>query len=432
MYPGVVYTDTVFRWNRAFALFAGQQIDDTNPIGPYLLMWPLHQITGEIGLYAFLQCFLLTFGILRLVLEITGPERNRAAAIGVLLASAMMFTPIQLIYAVFHSFDVAAATIILWLSIVLIRLWSGRGNPVALLTYACGLLVVLVAYRLPALPIALLTALCAFAAAYKRTRTRLIYAGLVPCLLLLLVPFALGRIVGAVPTSLWVSGPSWRYVYMAPQARNPIHEAFVQDLERNLGQKRLPPCLDNIYCSNYWPLLDHIRINPAKKEQFLQNFQLLAVEEPWLFIKTHLIFAGRVLGIQAPLANAEIGRWREPIFKPQMEALGFHPGPRHERIADVFNDWMAKSGAFLLRPFYLSLGTLLIVAVLWAMRGRELGIRCAIPLGISMLYYATFMPVSQSHELRYFYPALLMMVIVWIVGLANSMGSAIDRPVREQ
>jgi hypothetical protein len=65
MYPGVVYTDTVFRWNWTFALFAGQQINDLNPIGPYFLMWPLYQITGEIGFYAFLQCFLLTLGILR-------------------------------------------------------------------------------------------------------------------------------------------------------------------------------------------------------------------------------------------------------------------------------------------------------------------------------------------------------------------------------
>jgi hypothetical protein len=393
-------------------------------------MWPLYQITGEIGFYAFLQCFLLTFGILRLVVEIVGPERTRAAALAVLLASAVMFTPIQRIYAVFHSFDVAAATILMWLAIVLTRLWSGRGRPALLLTATCALLAVLVAYRLPALPVAALTAVWAFWLAYRQTRRKILFLGLVPCLLLLALPFGLGRIVGATPAHLWVSGPSWRYVYMAPLAKNPVHEAFVESLERDLGQKRLPPCTENIYCSNYWPLLDYIRLDARKRRKFTANFLLLATEEPWLLIKTHLVFAGRVLGIQAPLANAEIGRWREPIFKPQIEAFGFHPNPRRDYIVDSFNEWMSGPGAFLLRPFYLALGTLAVIGLLWTARSRDLGVRCAIPFGISMLYYATFMPVSQSHELRYFYPALLMMVVVWIAGLASAIGSAIARMSR--
>ncbi len=83
---------------------------------------------------------------------------------------------------------------------------------------------------------------------------------------------------------------------------------------------------------------------------------LMAREEPALLARTYLAFAGRVLGVQAPLANAEIGRWRDPEFKTKIEELDFHTNDRREAVVDAFEGWMDEgAGRFLLYPLYLFL-----------------------------------------------------------------------------
>jgi hypothetical protein len=131
-----------------------------------------------------------------------------------------------------------------------------------------------------------------------------------------------------------------------------------------------------------------------------------------------LTFAGRVLGVQAPLVNFEIGRWRESEWKKRIEELGFQPNDRREAVVSAYNEWMDMgTGNFLLYPAYLFLGVGALTTLRWGLERqslaqRGLAIRCALPLFFGALYYITYIPVSQAHELRYFYPTLLLLQVI--------------------
>ena len=419
MYPGILYTDSIFRWYFTLDLFAGRPIDDSYPIAPYFLMGALHWLTGEIGIYTLTQSFLLSLGVFYLVSALVGPTTVSQKALASVVAVAVLLIPVQLIYAVFQTFDSAAATVMLWLSVVLIRLQQGIGRLSANLIAATILLALTVAFRLPAFPVAALALVGIFWLTSRRYGRPGILVGILPAMGLIALPFALGPLLDAYPTYQWIGGPAWRYMIATTEAKDPIHEAFLRQMEADLGRKRgSPPCYENIYCSDYSPFITHIREDRRTREQAEANMLLMAREEPALLARTYLAFAGRVLGVQTPLANAEIGRWRDPEFKTKIEELGFHTNDRREAVVDAFEGWMDEgAGRFLLYPLYLFLSVGALTTLRWGLEHQSLArpgvaVRCTLPLLFGALYYIAYIPVSQSHELRYFYPTLLLLQVV--------------------
>ena len=118
-------------------------------------------------------------------------------------------------------------------------------------------------------------------------------------------PFALGPVLHAHPEHLWIAGTSLRYMVATTKAKDPIHEAFLRQIEADLGRKHgSPPCYDNIYCSDYYLFLEHISEDQHTLRQTEANMLLMAREEPALVARTYLTFAGRVLGVQEPLCES--------------------------------------------------------------------------------------------------------------------------------
>ena len=128
MYPGILYFDSVYRWLGSFELFAGGQISDVYPIAPYFLMGALHWLTGEIGIYALTQSFLLSLGVFYLLSALVGPTTVGQKALVSVAAVGVLLIPVQLYYAVYQAFNSTAAMLMLWLSVVLIRLQQGIGR----------------------------------------------------------------------------------------------------------------------------------------------------------------------------------------------------------------------------------------------------------------------------------------------------------------
>ncbi len=417
MYPGILYTDSVARWYFTSELFAGRPIPDNYPIAPYFLMGALRWLTGEIGIYTLTQSFLLSLGVLYLFAALVRPTTVGERALVSALAVAVLLIPVQVVYAVFQAYDSAAATVMLWLSVVLIRLQQGIGRLSANLIAATILLALLVGFRLPAFPVAALALVGIFWLASRRCGRPVLLVGILPAMGLIASPFALGPLLHAYPKHLWIVGPAWRYMVAATEAKDPIHEAFWRQIEADLGRKRpSPPCYDTIYCDRGF--LDRISEDQSTRKQAEANMLLMARREPALLARTYLTFAGRVLGVQAPLANAEIGRWHDSEWKKRIEELGFQPNDRREAVVSAYNKWMdVGTGNFLLYPLYLFLGVGALTTLRWGLERqslaqRGLAIRCALPLFFGALYYIAYIPVSQSHELRYFYPTLLLLQVI--------------------
>ncbi len=239
MYPGVLYSDTVIRWKAAFDLFAGKSIGDTNPVTPFIWMRLLHAVTGEVGIVTVLQAFVLALGVFRLIQQIVRGRQDGSSAVPSNVASILVLVfPLQIIYSVFQTFDTPAAAIMLWLSTFLIRLWQEDGRPARLLMAISGLLFFLVAYRLPALPVALIVLVLAFGLVFVRTSQPRFVAGALPVVALLFVPFAIGPALSVQSTHLWIGGSLWRYMLAAPQSQNPAHEAFLKRIEGEIGMRR--------------------------------------------------------------------------------------------------------------------------------------------------------------------------------------------------
>jgi hypothetical protein len=423
MYPGILYSDSILRWDSTFELFGGRQISDYHPIAPDFLMGALYWLTGEVGIYTLTQSFLLSLGVFYLLCALVRPTTVGEKAVVSAAAVAVLLVPSQLIYTVFQSFDSGAATVMLWLSVVLIRLQQGIGRLSTNLVAATVLLALTVGFRLPAFPGAALAVVGIFWLAYRRYARPLILVGILPAISLIASPFALGRLLHAVPGYQGMLGPTWRYMVAATEAKDPIHEVFLRQMEAEVGRKRgSPPCYVNEFCSDYWPLLEHIREDRSRREQAEANMLLMAREEPTLLARTYLTFAGRVLGVQAPLANPDISDLHGPDlsveFKTKLEKLGFHTNDRREAVVRAFSKWMDEgAGQFLRYPLYLFLGVGALTMLRWGLERQLLArpgvaARCIVPLFLGALFYIGYVPVSQSHELRYFYPALLLLQVV--------------------
>ena len=92
MYPGILYSDTVARWENTFHLFAGLPISDHYPITPYFLMGALYAITGEVGIVTIVQSFLLCLGVFFLMAELTRAKGSLELTHSSLVAVAIMLS----------------------------------------------------------------------------------------------------------------------------------------------------------------------------------------------------------------------------------------------------------------------------------------------------------------------------------------------------
>jgi len=133
--------------------------------------------------------------------------------------------------------------------------------------------------------------------------------------------------------------------------------------------ERAAPRYEHVYCGTTWSFVDWIRLRAEKRSAVVNGILTIAREEPPLFLRVSLAYAGFVLGAQSPVVNAEVGRWRDPLFKDRIEALGYHANARRDWITDGFLSWMQGVGTIFLRPLYLMFGTgLLILLVRWLSR----------------------------------------------------------------
>jgi hypothetical protein len=119
-YPGLLYTDSVGRWDDAILLAtkglkALSYVKDYYPVIQIFIMAPFYAVTGEIGLFHIIQVFVFSYTLF-MFSEIfyTGWLKN-------VIVSLILILPINIVYSVFSSCDTLFAIMLLNLCIFLLK-----------------------------------------------------------------------------------------------------------------------------------------------------------------------------------------------------------------------------------------------------------------------------------------------------------------------
>jgi len=130
-YPGILYSDSGVRWQLAICFAENNWINyctdlhsSHHPVIPSMVMSLFYSLTKEVGLFIFVQCFLLSFSLFYLTNTI---QKSKASN---LLCAALLLLPIHTAYAIFHSFDSFFAVLSAFFVALLIKLFRGKENAV--------------------------------------------------------------------------------------------------------------------------------------------------------------------------------------------------------------------------------------------------------------------------------------------------------------
>jgi len=117
-YPGLLYSDSVHRWNTAIPV-ANSGLDvltgfnDHHPVFPIILMAASYKVTGEIGFFSIVQVFLFSISFFLLVRHFS------PTAQGNFFSSIALLLPISQVYSIFISYDSLFAVFLMWLILLL-------------------------------------------------------------------------------------------------------------------------------------------------------------------------------------------------------------------------------------------------------------------------------------------------------------------------
>lgn len=414
-YPGVLYSDTVPRWNLAIEFHNNGFTNLSNhsshhPVIPSILQSFFYAITKDVGFFIFTQVFLFSYAIFLFARELSESKYIN------IITTLLLLAPINYIYALFHSFDSIYAILNIFLIYFIYKTYRCSSFKYYIYLIACIFL--LVSVRLNSILLAPVIAALYFYGIKNKHNLKLSLIQTVVILLVAYSPFVITSSLNMKTSNSWVIGFAWEYANLATKSENPKHRDFISSLGGDIEKIESNICYNGIWCGSERPefISKVSHDNALTKETFL-NYLNLAVHEPTLFAKEKAKYIGSIMGVGRALSNSEIGRWRDHNWAEQHKKLGFVTNDNKEKIIDNYFKF-SKSVSFLFQPYKVLLIGLIILACTWFLNRRATLI-LSIGLSLSWFYYFTFFITSQNHEFRYFFPVLYFTQFVFIVCTAS-------------
>lgn len=426
-YPGILYTDSVPRWNLSIEFYNNGFLNFSNfpshhPVIPSIIQSFFYGITKEVGLFIFLQVFSFSYLVFKIIEKVTISQYKN------LIITIILILPINYIYALFHSFDTIYAILNLLLILIFFRIYDKYSifNYIALLIT----IFLLVSIRLNAIllsPIIALLFLYFYYRIFKVLNVKIILMSIF-ILVVAYLPFYITSSLNMKTSNSWVIGFAWEYANLGTKSNDNKHIEFMTSLGANTENIKNKICYNGIWCGNeLQEFIVKVALNDELSKKVLENYFYILKNEPKLFITEKLKYISSVMGISKPLQNAEIGRWREYAIAESHKKLGFITSENKEKIIDNYFTF-SKNNTIIFEPYKIFiLGLFFLLYILFSIK------KYFIPLTfgflISWLYYSTFFITSQNHELRYFFPVLLYSEILLGIVLSDFLSKFSVRKV---
>jgi len=418
-YPGLVYTDSIFRWQTAInvadhGLSALSGNLDHHPIFPILWMAFFYKMTGEIGLFTIFQAILFSLSFFFLVRHFSPNLAGNA------VASLMLLAPVNEIYSVFVSYDTLFAIQLAFLFLLLLNRWKLRIFLIPMVVAAA------IGTRLNAALIIPAVFLILFLQRNEFKRGQLFLTTSL-CLILTAFVLSLPVMLGMTRGNSFLIGTAWEYANMATKTNDKRDIEFLNSFGASVDDLKEGICYHGIWCGREWDVFIS-KVPSWRGRELLERYVSIAVDHPAVFFPEKLKYIRSVMGIGGDgIKNEEIGRWREPKWAALMKTIGFETSPKKENFINRYFRFSEFSGKILFRPWLVFL---LMAAMAFHLAKRE---KYLVPLTmIPAIYYGSFFLTSQNHEFRYFFPVAFLFlayfcacVSIWIshpVQLLRSVG----------
>ncbi|WP_198305639.1 hypothetical protein [Arcobacter vandammei] len=416
-YPGILYSDSVPRWNLAIEFYKNgfsnfSSFSSHHPVIPSVLQSFFYGVTKEVGLFIFFQIFCFSYLIFKIVNKIIdSPYKN-------IIIIAILILPINYIYALFHSFDTLYAVLNLFLIYILLKLYEKYSNS----SYIVLLITVflLVSVRLNAILLAPIISIIFIYFIYRNNQKFNIKTITMSMLILVVAysPFYITSSLNMKTSNSWVIGFAWEYANMGTKSKDSKHIEFMNSLGSNTDNIKNKICYNGIWCGNEnKEFIGKVSKNDELSKKTFENYLDIFKNEPILFITEKFKYISSLMGIDKPLSNAEIAKWRNGNWAEQHKKLGFVTNENKEKIINEYFSF-SKNITFMFEPYKIFvLGVLFLIYILFVIKKYFLPL--ALGFSISWLYYCTFFITSQNHELRYFFPVLLYSQVLFVIVISN-------------
>lgn len=425
-YPGVMYSDSYIRLSTASDLktnvkhlINGEQ--NNNPVYSWLTVVPsffilfFREISGNIALYTFIQCFFFLLSVY-VFNDLISPKKNR-----ILNRIILTLMPVILGFGVFYEPGVGTATAMLAMVVLLWRLDKIRTKFDKLLT---ALLLVAMSficfgYRTSALTIVPVLFVIIFLKERIFFKRIILMASLsLGILLTVFIP----KILNIDTMSSYTASFIWEMVSVIqeiPKERRGNYEKYFDDVFGDgVTQRALK--INNLYQegSSVNPILwggafdvNHIS-NQHNTKRVMAKYWKLIKNEPLIYLKIKQEMMYRTLGINQPLDI----RGYIYNYGNKMSTYGFNDSQQRSKFIDYVNQFMLASWLTKMpwMIFVLVLGLILIKRYLISNRPRSSIAACEIGYVVAICYYGAFFLNTQAFEFRYFFPAWLLLMIILI------------------
>lgn len=411
-YPGIFYSDSYTRAKLAIQLAQGA---DRAGLGSFLSLLPqviieqCLKLTGSLASYTVLQAAGFAAAIL-LALFYFFPKRAAAVLSVLALACPLVFG-----YAVYWETGVVTAACLLLLAMAADKFRRCGKTPgsllLAALCFFC-LTFLLVGYRLNAATAVVGVILCEVWAAVRRTQPVQAAAVKTAALVLgIVLAMRVPQMMGMQKINNGVVGPMWETACMLNRiGAGNGYDDYMDDLLGEGGTSKIFAVTDTPEDSMYafsdsMPYWD-VPWSPYTSGQYLQRYKTLAMQKPGVFLRVKWEMAKRTLGT-LPFAEYEYNE------NGGMQELGLRDTPQRQGFYAVVTGFAAHC-RWMRTPW----AVLLTAAVLLVLcRARQGGTRQAGKLFFTALCYeGAFFITTQSHEFRYWFPALVL--LLFSIGLS--------------
>lgn len=404
-YPGLVYTDSIFRWQSAISIadhglsvLSGKP--DHHPIFPILWMAIFYKMTGEIGLFTIIQAIAFSISFFFLVRHFS-PNLS-----GNLVASLILLIPINETYSVFVSYDTLFAVEIAFLYLLLLNRWRSRVVLIPMVVAAA------IGTRLNALLILPAVFFILYLQRDDFKRGRLLLTNSL-CLTLVAVVLSLPMMLGMTRGNSFLIGTAWEYANMATKTNDKRDADFLKSFGVSVNELQNGICYDGIWCGHEYDLFIS-KVPNHRSPELLERYVSIALHHPSVFFPEKLKYIKSLMGIgRDGITNFEIGRWREPKWAELMKTIGFETSAKKENFIDRYFRFSEHAGKILFMP-WLIFPLLIILA--WHLSRRD---KKFLPLTtLPVVYYGSFFLTSQNHEFRYFFPVAFLFLAYFSASVA--------------
>ena len=149
----------------------------------------------------------------------------------------------------------------------------------------------------------------------------------------------------------------------------------------------------------------------------LKKYLQLIIEKPmdWIRVKYDVVRKSMGIGYSLDYSEYNYNRWG------QMSDYGFNDSLQRHAFYDSFVSTVSLFGFYVLHPWLPFSVSIIMLIIEKVRKGRKLKLQSFV-FWIAVFYYLAYLLDTPAYDFRYFYPSLLLLLILEASSLLDWIG----------